>query len=153
MNKEREKICVGLFKSVLVSLASFAARVAPRAYDAVRAQGGAVEITVANSSNSIPVNTARLADTLGLFEKQGLKPKFIVADSGAGSMTALLAGSVDFSTTGIDELLALRSRGQNSLAMVLNIYSGQSGIIVVSKDLAAKLPANCQTRRWRASRR
>ena len=127
-------------RSVQVILASLA-MVGISGHGAARAQGAPVGITIGQSSTSIPVNTPRLVDALGLFEKNGLKPTFVTMDSGAGSMTALVAGSVDFTTAGMDELLALRAQGQQSIAILINVYRGQSGIIVVSKDLAAKLPA------------
>jgi ABC-type nitrate/sulfonate/bicarbonate transport system substrate-binding protein len=54
-------------------------------------------------------------------------------------MTALLAGSVDIVSSGIDELIALRARGYNDTALIINVYRGLSGVLVVRKDVVEKL--------------
>ena len=76
----------------------------------------------------------------GLFEKNGLKPRFIVSESGTAALTALVGGSVDFSTSAIEEFLALRAQGNQSAGIVLNVYRGISGVVVVRKDVAETLP-------------
>ncbi|WP_164850583.1 ABC transporter substrate-binding protein [Sinorhizobium medicae] len=98
-----------------------------------------VPIKVAQSSASFPSITPRLADALGLFEAHGLKPTFIVSESGAGALTALVSGSVEFATGGMDALLSLRAQGQDSVGVAVNIYRGQSGIVVLDKDTVQRL--------------
>ena len=74
----------------------------------------------------------------GIFAKHGLQPKIVVMDSGNAAMTALIAGSAQFSASGPGEVLAARSRGQN-VVIVGNFYRGLSASVVLSKAVADKL--------------
>jgi NitT/TauT family transport system substrate-binding protein len=59
-------------------------------------------------------------------------------DSGNAATSALIGGSVQFCGSGMEEVLAARSRGQN-IVIIENVYRGISAVLVVSKDKAAKM--------------
>src|SRR5450432_3624574 len=95
-------------------------------------------ITIALSSNAMPYGGLFIAEKAGLFVKHGLAPKLTVMDSGNAAMTALIAGSAQFSASGPGEVLAARSRGQN-VVIVANFYRGLSASVILSKAVADKL--------------
>jgi ABC-type nitrate/sulfonate/bicarbonate transport system substrate-binding protein len=97
----------------------------------------AAPITFALSSNSLAYGGIRIAQQAGLFEKQGIAPKFIVMDSGNAAMAAVLSGSAQFSSAGPGEVLAVRLRGQK-IVIVSNVYHGLSGSLVLAKPVAAR---------------
>jgi ABC-type nitrate/sulfonate/bicarbonate transport system substrate-binding protein len=98
----------------------------------------ATPITIALSSNAFPYGGLFIAEKAGLFAKHGLQPKIVVMDSGNAAMTALIAGSAQFSASGPGEVLAARSRGQN-VVIVGNFYRGLSASVILSKAVADKL--------------
>ena len=99
------------------------------------------ELSIALSSNSIAAASLRLVDKLGLFAKNGLKPRFIFSDSGNAAVAALIGGSTDFATAAMDDFIPLRARGQQDAVIVTNVYRGVAGVVVIRKDVAEKLPA------------
>jgi ABC-type nitrate/sulfonate/bicarbonate transport system substrate-binding protein len=102
------------------------------------AQSQPLDVSIAMSSSGLPYGGLRIAQNAGLFEKHGLKPRLIVADSGNAATTALLAGSVDFSGSGPSEALTARVRGQD-IVIIGNLYRGLSGSLVLSKATIEKL--------------
>jgi ABC-type nitrate/sulfonate/bicarbonate transport system substrate-binding protein len=102
------------------------------------AQSAPLDVSIAMSSSGLPYGGLRIAQNSGLFEKHGLKPRLIVADSGNAATTALLAGSVDFSGSGPSEALTARVRGQD-IVIIGNLYRGLSGSLVLSKATIEKL--------------
>ena len=107
--------------------------------EGAQAQAAPTEIVIAVSSNSFPVAGVRLVDKMGFLEKNGLKARFIVSESGSQATAALLSGSVNFIAAGLEELIALRGRGNEDTVLVSNIYHGQPGVVVLRKEVAAKL--------------
>jgi sulfonate transport system substrate-binding protein len=97
----------------------------------------ATPITIALSSNAFPYGGLFIAEKAGLFTKHGLQPKIVVMDSGNAAMTALIAGSAQFSASGPGEVLAARSRGQK-VVIVGNFYRGLSASVVLAKAVADK---------------
>ena len=122
--------------AMAASLGLFSGLLAP---EGAQAQASPTEIVIAVSSNSFPVAGVRLVDKMGFLEKNGLKARFIVSESGSQATAALLAGSVNFIAAGLEELIALRGRGNEDTVLVSNIYHGQPGVVVLRKEVAAKL--------------
>lgn len=106
-----------------------------------RAQGTAIPVGIAVSSNSLAYGGVHIAQRAGLFEKQGLALKIVTMDSGNAAMAAVLSGSMEFVSAGVGEVMAAKLRGQN-IVIVANIYRGLSGSLVLAKSAADKLAAN-----------
>lgn len=102
------------------------------------AQAGALDVSIAMSSSGLPYGGLYIAKNAGMFEKHGLNPRLIVADSGNAATTALLAGSVDFSGSGPSEALTARVRGQD-VVIIGNLYRGLSGSLVLAKSVIEKI--------------
>jgi ABC-type nitrate/sulfonate/bicarbonate transport system substrate-binding protein len=100
----------------------------------------AEDVTIAVSSTSFVLGGVRIGEQAGLFEKNGLHPHIVVMESGNAAMAALIGGSVQFTVAGPGEVLAARARGQD-VVIVANLYKGLAGSVVLSKDVAATLPA------------
>ena len=105
--------------------------------------GGAVaqqlrEFSVAFGSVGFGNAAVPLADQLGLFEKHGIKLKTVVMDSGSAATTAMLSGSVDTALSGGAELASALGRGQK-VALLVNLYQGSAGTLVLAKSAVDKL--------------
>ena len=74
-------------------------------------------------STTIPTIPPMLADKLRLFEKHGLKPNFIITETGSAATTALLSGSISIIVGGPGEHVAAAARGQELVALV-NLCKG-----------------------------
>jgi ABC-type nitrate/sulfonate/bicarbonate transport system substrate-binding protein len=98
----------------------------------------ATPIMLAISSNTLAYGGLRIAEGAGLFLKNELTPRIIVMDSGNAAISAVLGGSAEFSASGPGEVLAAKVRGRN-LVIVLNLYRGLTGSLVLSKASAAKI--------------
>ncbi len=96
------------------------------------------EITVGLASPSLAVAGGRIAKEMGLFEKHGLDAKFVIMDSSATAIAALIAGSYNFTIAGLPELVVAQSRGQKVVA-VATTYGGFATSLVLSKSVADKL--------------
>jgi ABC-type nitrate/sulfonate/bicarbonate transport system substrate-binding protein len=96
------------------------------------------EISYGLPSKSLISSVPRIADELGLFAENGLKPNFTYIDTTAGTATALLSNSVDFAMTGTTEVIAAAARGQ-TLLLVSPHYNGLAGSLVVAKPVAERL--------------
>ena len=103
------------------------------------AQAALKEITILLPGTTFALANLRAADRMGLYEKHGLKPKFVMGENGATIMSALLSGTVEFVSTGMDELIALRAQGNNDVGIVVNGYRGLAAVVVLRKDVADKL--------------
>ncbi len=98
------------------------------------------EVTVAVSSTSFVLGGVRIGEQTGLFEKNGLKPRIVVMDSGNAAMSALIGRSAQFAVAGPGEVLAAKARGVD-VVVAASLYRGFAGFVVLSKAVAAKLPA------------
>jgi len=58
-------------------------------------QGSLREVSVGLASTSFATAAPRIAKELGLFEKRGIEPKFIVLENASGATAALIAKSVE----------------------------------------------------------
>lgn len=96
-------------------------------------------VTIALSSNSLAYGGLRIAQQLGLFAKHGLDAKIMVMDSGNAATSALVAGSVQFCSSGPGEVLSARARGLD-VVLVTNLYRGTSAPVLLAKSVADKLP-------------
>lgn len=95
------------------------------------------EVAIALSSNSLAYGGLGIAEKGQLFQKHGIKPRIIRMDSGNAATSALISGSVQFCTSGMEEVLAARSRGQK-IVVVANLCRGDTAVVVLSKEQAAK---------------
>jgi ABC-type nitrate/sulfonate/bicarbonate transport system substrate-binding protein len=101
-------------------------------------QGGPVPVAIAISSDSLAYGGLKIAQRAGLFEQNGIAAKVTTMESGNAALTAVLSGSVQFSSSGPGEVLAARVRGQK-VVIVANIYRGLSGSLVLAKGVAGRL--------------
>jgi ABC-type nitrate/sulfonate/bicarbonate transport system substrate-binding protein len=113
-------------------IGSFAAAVVTRQASA------ATRVTLAISSNTLAYGGLRIAEGAGLFTKNELAPRIIVMDSGNAAISAVLGRSAEFSASGPGEVLAAKVRGRQ-LLIVLNLYRGLTGSLVLSKASVAKI--------------
>ena len=95
-------------------------------------------ISIGVSSSSLGAASMRLANEMGLFQKHGLEPKFVIMDSGNTAAAALISRSVDVIQAGMGELVATQARGLKVVAVV-NVYGRPSGTLVLAKGVADKL--------------
>jgi ABC-type nitrate/sulfonate/bicarbonate transport system substrate-binding protein len=98
----------------------------------------APQVTMALSSTSFGLAAVLMASKAGLFAKQGIEPRLIVSDSGSAAMTALVAGSVQFSAAGPGEALAARAR-QQPVVILCNVYRGLAASVALARTVADKL--------------
>lgn len=96
------------------------------------------ELTIGLPSRSLVAAPPRVAKEMGLFEKYGLNPKFVVLDSANAATGALISKSVDVAISGLVEVVAAQARGQK-VVVIANSYTGLSGSLVLSKVVADKL--------------
>lgn len=96
------------------------------------------EITIGLGSGSLVAATARIANEIGLFAKNGLQPRFIVMESANAATTALISKSTPAVVSGPAELVIAQARGQKVVA-IANAYGGLGATLVLAKSVADKL--------------
>lgn len=96
------------------------------------------KITIALSSPSLPAAGARIANEMGLFQKHGIDAKVTPMDNASVATMGLIAGSLEFTTTGGTDVVVSQARGQKLVA-ITSIYRGLAGVLVLSKAAADKL--------------
>lgn len=95
------------------------------------------KITIATSSASVPAGAARIAKEMGLFTKYGIDANVTPMDTGITATSGLLAGSLDFVTTGPSDVVLAQGNGQDVVA-ITNGYKGFAANIVISKAVQQK---------------
>jgi ABC-type nitrate/sulfonate/bicarbonate transport system substrate-binding protein len=95
-------------------------------------------VTIAVSSRSLPGTVAQIAKEMGLFEKHGIDAKVISMDNSSVATAALLSGSVQYTTSAGNEVVMAQARGRDVVALN-SLYSGFSGVVVLSKPAAGKV--------------
>ena len=95
-------------------------------------------ISIVTSSASIPAGAARIAKEMGLYEKHGLQARVTPADTGSVASAALLAGAVDFVTTGPSDVVSAQGQGQKVVVLTSG-YRGFAATLVLSKAAAEKV--------------
>ena len=96
------------------------------------------DVTIGLSTASLTVSSLRVAKEMGLFEKQGLNPKFVFMDSGNAALSGLIGGSFPAVVATSSDLVAAQAHGQK-VVVIANIYSGLGGTLVLAKGAAEKL--------------
>jgi ABC-type nitrate/sulfonate/bicarbonate transport system substrate-binding protein len=96
------------------------------------------DVSIGLSSASFGTAAARIAEQLGLYEKHGLKPKFIVMDSASAATTALISRSIQAALSGPGDLIAAQARGQK-VVVIANTYGAFAATVVLSKSAIDKL--------------
>ena len=96
------------------------------------------DVTIALSSTAFVAASLPLAKQLGLFEKNGMNVKLMLADSGSAGVTALISGSAQGAQSAIGELVASQARGQRVVS-VSDLYRGYSGSVILSASVAKGL--------------
>jgi ABC-type nitrate/sulfonate/bicarbonate transport system substrate-binding protein len=92
-------------------------------------------IKVGLASESLLAAAPRLADELGLFQKHGLKPDFVVLGSSNMSTTALISGSVEFAQSTPPDTITAAGRGVQ-VKWLATIYLGYGQTMTISKAAA-----------------
>jgi len=92
-------------------------------------------LKIAMASNSFAFGGLRIAEHAGLFQKNGINPVLTVMENANASISALLSGSVDLAISAPDDVLFAAAKGQ-PIAIVLNLFRGLNGSLIVSKSLA-----------------
>ncbi len=98
----------------------------------------AEELNVGLASTSFANAAPRIAKELGLFDKRGLDPKFIVMDSANAAVTGVISKSIDAASAGPGEIVVAHARGQKVVVLV-NTYAGFGGTLVLAKSVVDKL--------------
>jgi ABC-type nitrate/sulfonate/bicarbonate transport system substrate-binding protein len=95
------------------------------------------DVTIASPSEAIASSSLRIANEMGLFEKHGIRAKFIRMENASVSTAAVVAGSVDFTIHGSSDLIAAQASGQK-LVTVANLYGRFGNFLAISKAEADK---------------
>jgi ABC-type nitrate/sulfonate/bicarbonate transport system substrate-binding protein len=95
------------------------------------------DISLALASRSMVSTVPLVAKELGLFEKHGLSPKFVIMDSANAATAALISRSVEVAMSGSAEVVAAQAHGLK-VVMIASAYSGLSGSLVLGKSVAEK---------------
>lgn len=99
---------------------------------------GLREVIFGQASKSLVSSAPRIADEMGLYAKHGIKPKFIMIDTGNGATTALISGSVDVAIAGAADAIVPRARGQN-VVIIADLFRGLTASLVIAKPVADRL--------------
>jgi len=102
------------------------------------AQSPPSPLTIGLSSSSTVAAAPRVAQELGLFERRGLAPKFVVLENTSAATAALISKSVDVALVGSADLIAAQARGQQ-VVLLAPAYAGFGGSLVLAKAVADKL--------------
>ena len=95
-------------------------------------------VSIGLSSASFATAPLRLAQELGLFQKQGLSAHFTVMDNANAATAGLISKSFEFAASGPGELLAAQAHGQK-VVVIANIYANLGATLVLAKSVAARL--------------
>jgi ABC-type nitrate/sulfonate/bicarbonate transport system substrate-binding protein len=96
------------------------------------------EIPIGVASTSLVACSARIANEMGLFQRRGLRPRFVMMDSANTATAALISGSVRLAVSGPGELVVAQSRGQK-VVVIASTYGGLGASLVLGKAVADKL--------------
>lgn len=94
------------------------------------------QAVIALPATSLTFSATYIAQELGFWEKQGLKVKLALV-SGIGAANAVLAGSVEFSSSSGPTVIRANARGQKLFA-IANTIEKPMLEIVVSRDIARR---------------
>ena len=111
--------------------AGFAAQTKAQAQTPLR------DITIPVSSFSFATAAVRVAQSLGLFAKNGLNARIVAMDSANAALSALIAGSAEVVVAGPGELIAAQARGQK-VQLLVDVYRGFGASLVLAKAVAAR---------------
>jgi ABC-type nitrate/sulfonate/bicarbonate transport system substrate-binding protein len=95
-------------------------------------------LPVGLSSASFGTASVRIAKELGIFDRYGLSPRFIVMESGAAAAAALISGSINVVLSGTGELIPAQARGQN-VVLIATTYGGFATTVVLARSVAEKV--------------
>ena len=96
------------------------------------------DITIGFSSGSLTSGSLRVAKEMGMYEKYGLNPRFVIVESGSIAVTGLIAGSFDAVVANTGDMITAQMSGQK-VVTVAAVYDGFGGTVVLSKSVADKL--------------
>jgi NitT/TauT family transport system substrate-binding protein len=96
------------------------------------------KLTIGSSVHSLFSLPLYVADSKGLFKKEGLQVEVINFQGGATATPALLGGSVQLQSAGTENMLKVVQQGQPVVA-VMSVQSTFNSGIVVSKKFSDKL--------------
>jgi len=96
------------------------------------------EVAIALPGKSLSSTIPIFVNDLGLFEKHGIKPRFVTLDTADATASALIAGSVQVAVSSVAPIIAAQLRGQKIIA-INSMYKGLAGSMVLSKAVVDKL--------------
>ena len=96
------------------------------------------EITIGLSSATFGTAAARVAKEMGLYERYGLEPKFVVLDNSGVATSAVISGSLTFALSGPSDMIVAQAHGQR-VVVITTTYAGSAGTLVLSKKAADRL--------------
>ena len=105
--------------------------------DSARQAGGTTTIKVASAPN-VFLAALYVARDDGLFAKEGLKVDVVQVESGNDSIAALASGGAQFADVGLEDLVEMRSEGDDSVVMVRDILDRVTLTLVMRKEIAAQ---------------
>jgi len=96
------------------------------------------KITIGVTSTSFANAPVFLTQRMRFFEKHGIEAEIVVAESSAVAMSGLIANSFDVVNTATPELITLRAKGQNVVALS-RVYAGSAGTLVLSTEAIERI--------------
>ena len=124
----RASTLVGCLMAALVAFCSSSSTAAPLR-----------EITIALSSSSLAASGTRVANGMGIFEKHGLAPKFVIMNNSSDALAALLSKSVDLVVAGTPEMITAHAHGQTQVVAIATSFYGFPSSLVLAKSVVDKL--------------
>ena len=95
-------------------------------------------IKIGTPSVSVASANLRVASQMGLFDKYNLRPEFVRLENGSVATTAVISGSVEFTISGLSDLLAAQASGQD-IVTIGNLYAGFANSLVLSNATVESL--------------
>ena len=96
------------------------------------------DITIGFSSGSLSSGSLRVAKEMGLYEKYGLNPRFVIAESGNVAVSGLIGGSFDAVVANTGDMITAQAAGQKVVSLSA-VYDGLGGTVILSKAAAEKV--------------
>jgi ABC-type nitrate/sulfonate/bicarbonate transport system substrate-binding protein len=95
------------------------------------------DIQIGLASGGFATVAPRLCKELGLYDKYGLTPRFVIMDSASATTTAIISRSIPVGLSGPGELVVAQAKGIDIVA-ISNAYGGMGGVLTLSNAAAAK---------------
>ncbi|RVO69935.1 ABC transporter substrate-binding protein [Sinorhizobium medicae] len=104
-------------------------------------QTAARDVKIGFASGSLTGGSLRIANEMGLYQRYNLNPTFVMADGGNVAVAGMIGGSFDAVVANFGDVLTAQANGQK-VSVVTSVYNGFGGTLVLSKEIADKLPVS-----------